>query len=117
MHKLTRRRAYCRPPTRPPVSASPRPRVPLSPRPRVPASPCPPVPLSPSPHIVVLTVGLLLSVFCLLPAAPASSQTVDVQPIASPSPSPSPSPSATPLTGLHQWGAVTLFHGLPSDRV
>src|SRR4029450_8426896 len=33
------------------------------------------------------------------------------------SPSPSPSPSPTPLTGLHQWGAVTLFHGLPSDRV
>ncbi|MFN2498003.1 MAG: two-component regulator propeller domain-containing protein [Pyrinomonadaceae bacterium] len=28
-----------------------------------------------------------------------------------------PSPSPTPLTGLHQWGAVTLFHGLPSDRV
>src|SRR5918996_787882 len=31
--------------------------------------------------------------------------------------SPSPSPSPTPITGLHQWGAVTLFHGLPSDRV
>ncbi|HKG97762.1 MAG TPA: two-component regulator propeller domain-containing protein, partial [Pyrinomonadaceae bacterium] len=28
-----------------------------------------------------------------------------------------PSPSPTPITGLHQWGAVTLFHGLPSDRV
>ncbi|MEP6742929.1 MAG: two-component regulator propeller domain-containing protein [bacterium] len=28
-----------------------------------------------------------------------------------------PSPAPTPLTGLHQWGAVTLFHGLPSDRV
>jgi len=30
------------------------------------------------------------------------------------SPSPSPSPSPTAVTGLHQWGAVTLFHGLPS---
>src|SRR3982751_5302496 len=36
---------------------------------------------------------------------------------AQPQPSPSPSPSPTPITGLHQWGAVTLFHGLPSDRV
>ena len=45
---------------------------------------------------------------------------VKPQPQASPSPpspSPSPSPSPTPITGLHQWGAVTLFHGLPSDRV
>ncbi|HKZ01753.1 MAG TPA: two-component regulator propeller domain-containing protein, partial [Pyrinomonadaceae bacterium] len=36
---------------------------------------------------------------------------------ATPSPSPSPSPSPTPATGLHQWGSVSLFHGLPSDRV
>src|SRR5688500_11911708 len=48
-----------------------------------------------------------------------SSLVSDPQPQASPSPSPppSPSPSPTPVTGLHQWGAVTLFHGLPSDRV
>jgi len=32
-------------------------------------------------------------------------------------PEPQASPSPTPITGLHQWGAVTLFHGLPSDRV
>src|SRR5690349_13103507 len=43
------------------------------------------------------------------------SQPGEPQPQASPSPSPSPSP--TPITGLHQWGAVTLFHGLPSDRI
>jgi len=47
--------------------------------------------------------------------APAPSP--DVSPSSSPSPSPSPSPTPTPVTGLHQWGAVTLFHGLPSDRV
>jgi signal transduction histidine kinase/ligand-binding sensor domain-containing protein len=40
-------------------------------------------------------------------------------PPAQPSPSAlsSPSPSPTPPANLHQWGAVTLFHGLPSDRV
>jgi signal transduction histidine kinase/ligand-binding sensor domain-containing protein len=57
----------------------------------------------------------------LLPPAPASSQSDNIRPSASPTPyptpSPAPSPSPTPLTGLHQWGAVTLFHGLPSDRV
>lgn len=65
---------------------------------------------------------LWLSAFCflfVLPPAPASSQ--DPAPTASPSPSasptPSPSPSPTPVTSLHQWGAVSLFHGLPSDRV
>jgi signal transduction histidine kinase/ligand-binding sensor domain-containing protein len=142
MHKATsRRRAYCRRPTNPPaspspclpvpvspcppISASPRPRVSPSPRLRVPVSPRLPVPVSPrhrvpvspSLHIVALAVSLLLSALCLLPPAPASSQTADVQPTASPAPSPSPSPSPTPVTGLHQWGAVTLFHGLPSDRV
>ncbi|MDQ3800368.1 MAG: hypothetical protein M3384_13030 [Acidobacteriota bacterium] len=32
---------------------------------------------------------------------------------------PSPSPSPTPITAqnFHQWGAVTLFNGLPSDNV
>ena len=69
----------------------------------------------------VFAVYLLLSPFCLillLPSAPVFSQS-EAQPTSSstPSPSPSPSPSPTPVTGLHQWGAVTLFHGLPSDRV
>ncbi|MDQ3819367.1 MAG: histidine kinase, partial [Acidobacteriota bacterium] len=31
--------------------------------------------------------------------------------------SPTPTPTPTPPLTLHQWGAVTLFHGLPSDRV
>jgi signal transduction histidine kinase/ligand-binding sensor domain-containing protein len=66
-----------------------------------------------------LFVIVLFSFFCLLPTAFSQNETP--QPTASPSPSPSPSPlpspSPTPLTGLHQWGAVTLFHGLPSDRV
>jgi signal transduction histidine kinase/streptogramin lyase len=74
---------------------------------------------------LLLAVCLLLTAFCLLllPPTPASSQTAEAQPSPSsspsptPSPSPSPSPSPTPVTGLHQWGAVTLFHGLPSDRV
>src|SRR5882724_1713990 len=64
---------------------------------------------------------LFLTIFlCALSALEtASSQVPESTPAASPSPSPSPlpSPSPTPLRGLHQWGAVTLFHGLPSDRV
>src|ERR1051325_9894975 len=57
-------------------------------------------------------------VFGLIYSFRACGQTGDAQPLATPSPSasPSPSPSPTPITGLHQWGAVTLFHGLPSDR-
>jgi len=80
-------------------------------------------------HRSLLTV-LLLSAFCLMLSALTPSLTVGllprafsqnepVQPIGqpSPSPAPSPSPSPTPPPNLHQWGAVTLFHGLPSDRV
>ena len=65
----------------------------------------------------LLTV-LLLSAFCLLPSAFSSlAQVSPPQGEATPSPQPSPSPSPTPPPNLHQWGAVTLFHGLPSDRV
>lgn len=32
-------------------------------------------------------------------------------------PTPLPSPTPTPPLTLHQWGAVTLFHGLPSNGV
>ncbi|HEX8720389.1 MAG TPA: two-component regulator propeller domain-containing protein, partial [Pyrinomonadaceae bacterium] len=47
----------------------------------------------------------LLFAFCLLPAAcclliPSSAEESTTQP-----------------TSLHRWGAVTLFHGLPSDQV
>ena len=55
-----------------------------------------------------LTLGLLTKAQNETPSPPA-------QP--SPSALPSPSPSPTPPANLHQWGAVTLFHGLPSDRV
>ncbi|HLN99433.1 MAG TPA: two-component regulator propeller domain-containing protein [Pyrinomonadaceae bacterium] len=64
---------------------------------------------------------VLFCAFCLLPSAFSATQSEAGQLQASPSPTPStsplPSPSPTPVTGLHQWGAVTLFHGLPSDRV
>src|SRR5437667_6895535 len=61
----------------------------------------------------------LLLTFCLLPPgfSLAQDEAGASQPQPSSAPSPSPSPSPTPVTGLHQWGAVTLFHGLPSDRV
>ncbi len=58
-------------------------------------------------HTPSLTVGLLPRVF-------SQNQTASPQP--SPSPLPLPSPSPTPPPNLHQWGAVTSFHGLPSDR-
>src|SRR5436309_3781038 len=67
--------------------------------------------------------GLLPSPFTrslkakLLPRAFSQSETQSTQVQPSPSPAPSPSPSPTPPANLHQWGAVTLFHGLPSDRV
>jgi signal transduction histidine kinase/ligand-binding sensor domain-containing protein len=54
-----------------------------------------------------LTVGLLPRVF---------SQNETASPQAQPTPAASPSPSPTPPPNLHQWGAVTSFHGLPSDR-
>jgi signal transduction histidine kinase len=47
------------------------------------------------------------------PQATPAQATSASTPTAMPSPSPSPTP---PLT-LHQWGAVTLFHGLPSNGV
>jgi signal transduction histidine kinase len=56
-----------------------------------------------------LTVGLLPRVF-------SQSATPSPQAQTTPTPAPSPSPSPTPPPNLHQWGAVTSFHGLPSDR-
>src|SRR5260370_42647140 len=73
----------------------------------------------------------LLSAFCLLLTAFTPSLTVGLlprvfsqseftqpagQPTPSASPAASPVPSPTPPPNLHQWGAVTSFHGLPSDR-
>src|SRR5258708_7877902 len=81
-------------------------------------------------HRTLLTL-LLLSAYCLLPSKFTPSLTVGLlprvfsqnetsptqaQPSPTPVPAPSPSPSPTPPPNLHQWGAVTSFHGLPSDR-
>ena len=67
-------------------------------------------------HIArILLLLLLPAALCLLPAASSQNQ-VPPAPSPSPSPAPSPSPSPTPPPNLHQWGAVTSFHGLPSDR-
>ncbi|HEY6045098.1 MAG TPA: two-component regulator propeller domain-containing protein, partial [Pyrinomonadaceae bacterium] len=61
---------------------------------------------------------ILLLVFGLLPTVWSQNAAPQPPPVASPtpSPSPSPSPSPTPPPNLHQWGAVTSFNGLPSDR-
>src|ERR1700686_1621810 len=80
-------------------------------------------------HRALLAVFFLLSAFCLLPIALTPSLAVGLLPRAlsqnetpspqvqpTPAPAPSPSPSPTPPPNLHQWGAVTSFHGLPSDR-
>src|SRR5437870_7440576 len=53
----------------------------------------------------------------LLPTAFSQNETATPSTPPTPLPLPSPSPSPTPPPNLHQWGAVTLFHGLPSDRV
>jgi signal transduction histidine kinase len=69
---------------------------------------------------------LLLAAFCLTApfilsaqnanqSAPRQDETPQATP--SPTPAPTPTPSPTPPSTLHQWGAVTLFHGLPSNRV
>src|SRR5207253_8663185 len=60
---------------------------------------------------------LVPTAYCLLPSAFSQTETTPTQPQPTPSPIASPSPSPTPPPNLHQWGAVTLFHGLPSDRV
>src|SRR5207249_12338028 len=49
-------------------------------------------------------------------AALSQNETQPTQTQPTPTPAPSPSPSPTPPPNLHQWGAVTSFHGLPSDR-
>src|SRR5258707_1128315 len=68
-------------------------------------------------NVLALFVCCLLpAAYCLLPTTFSQNQTASPQPQPSPSPAPSPSPSPTPPPNLHQWGAVTSFHGLPSDR-
>jgi ligand-binding sensor domain-containing protein/two-component sensor histidine kinase len=72
-----------------------------------------------SESFALATCCLLLATFCFLPsllsAQNANQSPTPQTPTAQASPSPTPTP--TPPLTLHQWGAVTLFHGLPSDRV
>ncbi|HUQ34064.1 MAG TPA: two-component regulator propeller domain-containing protein, partial [Pyrinomonadaceae bacterium] len=78
------------------------------------------------------TEGFAFAAFCLLLAVtsflpslllaqnankPPKQQANTAQSTPTVSPTPSLSPTPTPPSTLHQWGAVTLFHGLPSDRV
>ncbi|HEY0379631.1 MAG TPA: two-component regulator propeller domain-containing protein [Pyrinomonadaceae bacterium] len=44
-------------------------------------------------------------------------ETAQATPTVASAPTPTPTPTPTPPSTLHQWGAVTLFHGLPSNRV
>src|SRR6185503_3895461 len=62
--------------------------------------------------LALFLFSLTLISLWLLPVAFSQTPT----PSPSPTPAPSPSPSPTPPPNLHQWGAVTSFHGLPSDR-
>jgi signal transduction histidine kinase/ligand-binding sensor domain-containing protein len=68
--------------------------------------------------VLLLIAVLLPTAYCLLPTALSQNQPqpIQTQPSPTPTPSPSPSPSPTAPPNLHQWGAVTSFHGLPSDR-
>lgn len=61
---------------------------------------------------------LLLFAFCFLPVIFSAQNANQSQtPQAATTPASTPTPTPTPPLTLHQWGAVTLFHGLPSDRV
>ena len=64
-------------------------------------------------RLIILLI-LLLAALCFLPTT--FSQNEAPSPQAQPTPAASPAPSPTPPPNLHQWGAVTSFHGLPSDR-
>ena len=71
--------------------------------------------------LILLSILLLVAPIFLAQNTSQSPPTPDQSP--SPSPSASPvlrAPSPTPLPGaqnFHQWGAVTVFNGLPSDSV
>jgi signal transduction histidine kinase/streptogramin lyase len=67
--------------------------------------------------LALVAFGLMLSAFSFLTSAlPAQKANPFPAPQTATTPA-SPTPTPTPPLTLHQWGAVTLFHGLPSDRV
>lgn len=71
----------------------------------------------PTAHCPLLTLFLCLLLTAILGySSSAQNQPPVANASPSPTPSPSPSPSPTAPPNLHQWGAVTSFHGLPSDR-
>src|SRR5215204_5284975 len=80
-----------------------------------------------TPNSLKIFLILLAILLLIVPIffAQNTSQSPPPAPDQSPSPSPSTSPvprapSPTPLPGaqnFHQWGAVTVFNGLPSDSV
>ncbi len=66
------------------------------------------------PKIFSLTLLLALAASIIASQSEQTTPTTD-QPAVEPTPSPAITDNAT--LNLHRWGAVTLFHGLPSDRV
>lgn len=64
-----------------------------------------------------LLTACCLLLFALLPSILTAQNANQSTPSTTAQASPSPTPTPTPPMTLHQWGAVTLFHGLPSDRV
>lgn len=71
-----------------------------------------------APLAFLFLIGSAFSVFLAQNTQP--SPTPSSSPSPSPSASPVRAPSPTPLPGaqnFHQWGAVTVFNGLPSDSV
>ncbi|MEK7830168.1 MAG: two-component regulator propeller domain-containing protein, partial [Acidobacteriota bacterium] len=70
---------------------------------------------TPLTKISCLILLLALAASIIASQAEQAPQTTSEQPPAAPTPTPAITDNAT--LNLHRWGAVTLFHGLPSDRV
>ncbi|HEX8072553.1 MAG TPA: two-component regulator propeller domain-containing protein [Pyrinomonadaceae bacterium] len=68
----------------------------------------------PSLKLRALALGLLPVVCCLLPVA---ARQFNANTTPSTTEKATSAAAELPASNLHQWGAVTLFHGLPSDRV
>ncbi len=75
-------------------------------------------------HSIITSTAFLPTLLLCLLLIPAAARNANQSPTPTPTPAqssptatPTPTPTPTPPLTLHQWGAVTLFHGLPSDRV
>jgi signal transduction histidine kinase len=60
---------------------------------------------------------LLLAVFVSVAASQSDQQAQPEPEVPAVTPSPTPAITDSATINLHRWGAVTLFHGLPSDRI